>query len=207
MENFVSPVTIVILAGGLGTRIGGNKGLQILNGKSLVAWVYEAVKYNQAEVLINANALQDEYRQLGCRVIKDHVPDLPGPLAGLQAALNSARTEYVMTVPCDTPFLPKELMQRLIAALNANNLEAAVVKTAGFRHPTVALYKKSVLPKLDAYLASGKRKVNDWLDSLHLSEVEFENAGDFENINTQEDLARIKQVLLEAESCRVKHNG
>lgn len=205
MGDFDLPMTIVILAGGLGTRIGGNKGLQLLNGKPLVSWVFEAVKHNQVEVLINANTLLDEYRHLGCRVISDQMQNWPGPLAGLQAALNSVHTEYVMTVPCDTPFLPVNLIQRLYDALKASDMEAAVVKTAGFRHPTVALYKISVLPRLDAYLASGKRKVNDWLDSLQLIEVIFDHAGDFENINTLEDMARIKQIILETGSKPVNY--
>lgn len=197
IETCISPVTAVILAGGLSTRMGSNKGLQMLQGTAFIAWVLDAVKDSCAEVLINANEKLEEYAQFGCRVIVDQMPDWPGPLAGLQAALSCAQTEYVMTVPCDTPFLPHNLINQLLAAQRINATEAVVAEADGYRQPTIALYNKNVLPKLNAYLGSGRRKVNDWLDTLDLSVVVFDHASNFENINTQEDLARMTQVLLE----------
>ena len=193
-----TPVTTVILAGGLGTRIGGDKGLRPLNGKPLIRWVLDAVSHNSAEVLINANDSQQAYSNFGCRVIADQIPDWPGPLAGLHAALHSTGSEYVMTVPCDTPFLPDDLIPRLLDAQAKNETEAAVAKVDGRRQPAIALYRRDVLPKLDEYLASGGRKVNDWLDTLQLSEVAFDHAHDFDNINTQEDLARANQLGIKA---------
>ncbi len=185
-----TPVTTVILAGGLGTRIGGDKGLQILHGRALISWVLDAVSTDSAEVFINANDADGAYAHFGYRVIADQIPDWPGPLAGLHAALLCAATDYVMTVPCDTPFLPDDLIARLVAAQNLHSTEVVVAVAGGRRQPAVALYRKNVLPKLLAYLASGKRKVNDWLESLQLSEVVFDNAAEFDNINSQEDLAR-----------------
>ncbi len=190
------PVTTVILAGGLGTRIGGDKGLQLLHDRALIRWVQDAVSRDSEEVLINANDAQGAYANFGNRVIADLIPDWPGPLAGLHAALSVAQTEYVMTVPCDTPFLPDDLIARLAAAQSTNASEAAVAVAGGRRQPTIALYNKSVLPKLLAYLAAGGRKVNDWLDSLRLSEVVFDNGADFDNINSRDDLARASQMPL-----------
>jgi molybdopterin-guanine dinucleotide biosynthesis protein A len=190
------PVTTVILAGGLGTRIGGDKGLQLLHDRALISWVKDAVSRDSEEVLINANDAQGAYANFGNRVIADLIPDWPGPLAGLHAALSVAQTEYVMTVPCDTPFLPDDLIARLAAVQSMNASEAAVAVTGGRRQPTIALYHKSVLPKLQAYLAAGGRKVNDWLDSLRLSEVVFDNGANFDNINSRDDLARASQMPL-----------
>ena len=196
MQN--SSVTTVILAGGLGTRIGGNKGLQSLHSRALISWVLEVVRPDSEVVVINANDEQGAYANFGCRVIADQLPDWPGPLAGLHAALLCSNTEYVMTVPCDTPFLPGNLLSRLIAAQELDASEVAVAAVAGLRQPTIALYNRNVLAKLERFLSSGKRKVNDWLESLRLSEVVFDNVEDFENINTLEDLARVQQLPLRA---------
>lgn len=188
------PVTTIILAGGLGTRIGGDKGLHILHGKPLISWVAEAVRRDSHEVLINANDTDGAYANFGYRVIADQIPGWPGPLAGLHAALSSAATDYLMTVPCDTPFLPDDLIARLAEAQRTNDTEVAVAVAGGRRQPTIARYNKSVLPKLVAYMAAGGRKVNAWLDTLRLCEVVFDNAGDFDNINSQDDLARAGQL-------------
>lgn len=98
-----------------------------------------------------------------------------------------------MTVPCDTPFLPADLIARFVEVLRKNETEAAVAKVEGHRQPAIAMYRRTVLPKLDVFLDSGQRKVNDWLDTLRLSEVVFDHAREFDNINTQEDLARANQ--------------
>ena len=190
MDKHRKPVTTVILAGGRGLRIGGEKGLHLLHGKPLISWVLDAVKADSNEVLINANGAQSAYTFLGCRIIADDLPDWPGPLAGLHAALKYANADYVMTVPCDTPFLPHDLILQLVASLDQGALEASVAVVDGRRQPTIAMYKKSVLPKLLVYLETGKRKVNDWLSTLQLTEVVFSNAGQFENINTTDELVR-----------------
>lgn len=192
------PLTTVILAGGQGTRIGGDKGLQSLQGRALISWVADAVKRDSGEILISANAPQEAYTIFGYRVIADQMPDWPGPLAGLEAALSIAQTQYVLSVPCDTPFLPDDVIPRLLGSLLANAAEASVAVVAGRRQPAIALYNKSVLPRLRVYLGSGRCKVNDWLDSLQLSEVEFDNEREFDNINTQEDLARANQMPMKA---------
>ncbi len=187
-------ITTVILAGGLGKRIGGDKGLQLLHGRALIGWVLDAVSRQSEEVLINVNGEHGAYACFGRRIIADQTPDWAGPLAGLQSALRYARHDWVVCVPCDTPFLPDNLIARLFAAVSTNAAEAAVAVAEGRRQPTIALYHKNVLPRLDAYLASGGRKIKDLQDTLHLSEVVFDNAIAFTNINSQDDLSQVNQI-------------
>jgi len=186
-------ITTVILAGGLGTRIGGDKGLQVLRGRPLTGWVFDAVGGQSDEVLVSANDDHVAYAFLGCPVIADQMPGSAGPLAGLQAALHCAHHDWVACVPCDTPFLPRDLIARLFAAIITAADEAAVAVVEGRRQPTIALYRKSVLPKLEAYLGSGERKVGGWLDTLQVSEAVFDDAAAFANINSQEELAAANQ--------------
>ena len=187
------PITTVILAGGKGTRIGGNKGLQLLHGKALIDWVLDAVRQHSDEILINANTNKSVYAKRGYRIIADHSPEHAGPLAGLQAALHSAQYEWVACVPCDTPFLPDNLIHRLRSAITSTT-EAVVAVAEGQRQPTITIYRKDVLPGLNAYLNSGARKVSDWLHTLRVSEVVFEDAAAFANINSVEELAMANQT-------------
>ncbi len=194
MSKF-SALTTVILAGGLATRMGGAKGLQLLHGRALIDWVLDAVSGYTDEILINANEDHAAYARAGCKVIADQTTGWAGPLAGLQSALRCAKHDWVLSVPCDTPFLPDDLLARLAAAIHADQAEAAVAVVDGRRQPTIALYKKSVGTKLDDYLSAGKRKAGDWLDVLKLSEVIFDNSAAFANINSGQELAQANQRL------------
>ncbi len=182
-------ITTVILAGGQGSRIGGDKGLRTLQGRPLIAWVHDAMCKQSDEILISAN--EEGYAAFGCSVVADQTPGWAGPLAGLQSALCIARHDWVASVPCDAPFLPKDLIARLLAAVG--DADAAVAVVTGRRQPTITLYRKSVLPRLDAYLASGERKVGGWLDTLRVNEVVFDDADAFININSLEELKAANQ--------------
>lgn len=188
------PVTGVVLAGGLGRRMGGvDKGLQLLRGKPLVAWVIERFAPQVDEVLVNANQNLDRYQALGHRVIRDEIDGFAGPLAGLHCALGAARYERISTVPCDSPFLPADLVSRLSAALDAQHADLAVARTGNQPHPVFCLCRKSVLPDLGAFLAAGGRKIDAWYARLRTVEVPFdEEAQAFSNINTREELSRFE---------------
>ncbi len=184
-------ITGVILAGGRGRRMGGvDKGLQDLQGKPMVQWVLERLAPQVDSVLINANQNLPRYAGFDCPVLPDRIPDFAGPLAGLHAALAQAATPLVASVPCDSPFLPADLVQRLQAALVADQAELAVARAGGRVHRAFCLARRELLPKLDAYLAAGERKVGLWHDSLNVVEVDFDDEADaFDNINTPEQLA------------------
>ncbi len=188
-------ITGVILAGGQGRRMGGvDKGLQYLNGRPLVQWVLERLAPQVHTVLISANQNPERYAEFGCPVLPDVIPGFAGPLAGLQAALAHAATPLIATVPCDSPFLPVDLVERLHAALQARHADLAVPRTGDRAQRAFCLTRRELLPKLDAFLNSGERKVGLWHASLNVVEVAFDDQADaFSNINTAEELAHCKQ--------------
>lgn len=184
-------ITGVILAGGEGRRLGGvDKGLQELRGRPMVQWVLERLAPQVDTVLISANRNLQRYAAFGCPVLPDRTPGFAGPLAGLHAALTQAATPLVATVPCDSPFLPADLVQRLHARLVADQAELAVARAGDRVHRAFCLARRELLPGLDAFLAAGERRVGLWHASLSVAEVDFDDELDaFTNINTPEQLA------------------
>ena len=178
------------MAGGRGSRMGGvDKGLKPLRGKPMVAWVIERFAPQVDEILINANQNVEVYSRFGYRVVPDEVPDFAGPLAGLHRGLTVAAHELVATVPCDSPFLPPDLVGRLRAAMERDGAELAVARTGDQPHPVFCLCRKRVLPGLTEFLAGGGRKIDAWYSRLKVSEVMFDDQPDaFSNINTQDEL-------------------
>lgn len=197
MSNFSSErssITGVILAGGMGRRMGGvDKGLQVLRGQPMAAWVIERLQPQVGQLIINANQNLDAYAKFGCPVIPDKIPDFAGPLAGLHAALSAAQTPLVATAPCDSPFLPEDLVLRLFSAFTAAKADLAVARTFDQAHPVFCLCKREVLPHLTEFLESGGRKIDRWYSTLNIVEVNFDDEADaFENINTREELGRFE---------------
>jgi molybdopterin-guanine dinucleotide biosynthesis protein A len=188
-------VTGVVLAGGLGRRMGGvDKGLQPLRGKPMLQWVIERFAPQVDEVLINANQNLERYAVLGYRIVPDVIDGFAGPLAGLHRGLSEAQHDHVATVPCDSPFLPHDLVSRLAAALVERGAELAVAKTGNQPHPVFCLCRKSVLPGLTAFLTAGGRKIDAWYAKLATVEVAFDDeAPAFSNINTREELSSYEQ--------------
>lgn len=184
-------VTGLILAGGQGRRMGNvDKGLQPLRGRPMVAWVLERLAPQVTEVIVNANQNQAEYARLGCRVVGDEIGGFAGPLAGLQAGLKANVHPFLVTVPCDSPFLPRDLVARLHAALIANHADLAVAKTGDQPHPVFSLVRESLAGHLTKFLETGGRKIDAWYASLKVVEVPFDDEADaFSNINTPEELA------------------
>jgi molybdopterin-guanine dinucleotide biosynthesis protein A len=187
-------ITGVILAGGLGRRMGGiDKGLQELRGRPMVAWVVERLAPQVDELLINANQNGERYAAFGYSVVPDQIPDFAGPLAGLHAALSAATHPLVATAPCDSPFLPPDLVFRLFSALTAADADLAVARTFDQPHPVFCLCKRDVLPHLNEFLTGGGRKIDRWYATLKVVEVAFDDEAEaFENINTREELGRFE---------------
>ncbi|MBL0354057.1 MAG: molybdenum cofactor guanylyltransferase MobA [Candidatus Dechloromonas phosphoritropha] len=187
-------ITGVILAGGLGRRMGGvDKGLQLLDGRPLVTHVIERLAPQVDELLINANQNSARYAEFGLRVEADRIHGFAGPLAGLHAALAVAMHPLVATAPCDSPFLPADLVFRLFSALTATDAEIAVARTFNQPHPVFCLCKRAVLPHLDEFLERRERKFERWYSTLNVVEVAFDDEAEaFANINTREELGRFE---------------
>jgi molybdopterin molybdotransferase len=200
-----SKVTGLILAGGRGTRMGRvDKGLQPFRGATLVTHVMERLSPQVASVAINANRNLPQYQAVAGEspVLPDFIDGFAGPLAGLQIGLQFCPTELLLTAPCDSPFFPLDLAERLYAAMAAQGADMAMAVTmehdpeqpdaAPFRqpHPVFSLVKASVLPQLDAYLDTGARRMEGFFKTLKVAEVMFDDAAAFGNINTLEDLHR-----------------
>ena len=191
-EAAIAPadVTGIVLAGGQGRRMGGvDKGLVPLAGRPMVAHVLERLAPQVGPILVNANQNDSAYAALGCPVVPDAIGGFAGPLAGLHAGLARARTPYAVTVPCDSPFLPADLVARLSAALIRAGAALAVARTFDQPHPVFALVRRDVFPNLTAFLAGGGRKIDAWYASLVVVEVPFDDCADaFRNINTRDEL-------------------
>jgi len=184
-------VTGLVLAGGQGRRMGGvDKGWVELSGEPMIVHVLRRLAPQVADIFVNANQNLDRYRALGHPVFADTVGDFAGPLAGLHAGLTHATNELVVTVPCDSPFLPLDLVERLHARLVVQRAQLAVAKTLDQPHPVFALVRRDVLSNLSAFLERGGRKIDAWYAALAVVEVAFDDEADaFRNINTADELA------------------
>ena len=187
-------ITGIVLAGGQGSRMGGvDKGLQAFRGKPMVAHELERLAPQVDEVLVNANRNVEAYAAFGHRVICDEIEGFAGPLAGFERGLAHAGGNLVATVPCDSPFLPLDLVQRLRDAMDGAHADLAVAKTGEQAHPVFCLMKRGVHASLRDFLASGQRKIDRWYASLAVVEVPFDDEADaFLNINTREELASLE---------------
>lgn len=188
-------VTGIVLAGGMGRRMGGvDKGLVPLAGRPMVEHVLTRLRPQVDDVLINANQNLDRYAAFGVPVVADAIGGFAGPLAGLHAGMTAAHRDLVVTVPCDSPFLPDDLVARLLAGLVAGDAQLAVARTFDQPHPVFALVRRALLPHLTAFLEGGGRKIDAWYATLPAVEVAFDDEADaFRNINTSDELAAAAQ--------------
>ena len=188
-------ITGLILAGGRGSRMGSvDKGLQLFKGTPMVAHVLARFQPQVDEILINANRSIDDYAALGHRVIPDAIDGFAGPLAGLHIGMTHATHPLVATVPCDSPFLPLDLIARLATAMQHADADLAVAKTFDQPHPVFCLVKTNLAPHLQAFLESGQRKIDKWYATLKVVEVQFDDEeAAFSNINTVEELKSFEQ--------------
>ena len=188
-------ITGLILAGGRGTRMGGiDKGLALLDGQPMAAHVVARLAPQVNSLIINANRNQDSYAAFGAPVWPDEQPGFAGPLAGLQAGLRHCATPYLATAPCDSPYLPHDLVQRLAQALASAGADLAVASTREgsdqdiWPQPVFMLLKTALLTDLNDYLQGGGRKMETWYRRLNYCETLFTDADAFRNINTREQL-------------------
>jgi molybdenum cofactor guanylyltransferase len=199
VENAQTTIPAVILAGGLSRRMGGgDKCLLPLGGRPVLAHVIDRLQPQVAALALNANGDAGRFAPFGLAIVADDAADFAGPLAGILAAMDWAQRAFpseaaVLTVPADTPFLPRDLAARLEAAG-----APALARSGGRLHPVVGLWPLRLLDTLRTALRrDGIRKAEDWTRTLDPAVVEFDaGSGDpFFNINTPEDLARAERLL------------
>ncbi|HCB3588777.1 molybdenum cofactor guanylyltransferase MobA [Citrobacter koseri] len=188
--NLESAITGVVLAGGKARRMGGaDKGLLELDGKPLWKHVADTLASQLETVVINANRHQDIYQQSGLKVIPDSLADFPGPLAGMLSVLQQEKGDWFLFCPCDTPYIPRDLVARLKA--QRNNAPVVWVHDGERDHPTIALVNRSVAPFLQEYLRAGERRVMVFMRQAGGHAVDFSDFKQaFVNVNTPEELAR-----------------
>ena len=205
METLNEIIPCVILAGGKGRRMGGKeKALIHLLDRPLLSYVLEKVSGKVAPIALNINTNFDDFQKFGYKIIKDPIKGHLGPLAGILASLNWAKEinqDWVLTLPCDTPFLPKNLVQSMVEAKNKTpEVDLVVAKSRGFNHPVIALWKSDINNKLQNALNEGVRKIDIFTAQLKIAYVDFDNIQNsdfdpFTNLNAPQDLILAQQIL------------
>lgn len=183
-------ITAVILAGGRGTRMGGaDKGLLDYQGQPMVAHVMQRIQPQVDQVMINANRHLEQYQAFGVPVVTDANTHFDGPLAGMQAGMHHANTDWILSVPCDAPLLPLDLVSRMqhaiqqLVAVSHPPAMMAIARSASGVHPVVCLMPRQFAADLDAFLQQGQRKVSAWQARHPHVFVTFEDERAFTNIN------------------------
>ena len=188
-------ITGLILAGGRGSRMGGaDKGLQNHLGMPLALHALLRLAPQVGEVMINANRNLGAYESFGVPVWPDPLADYAGPLAGFLAGLEHCETEWLVTVPCDTPAFPHDLVARLAAGAAAADAPVALARTledgVAQTHPVFCLMRASLLESLVRFTQGGGRKIDRWTASVGAIEVPFDDPAAFFNANTPDELQR-----------------
>lgn len=180
----------VVLAGGLSRRMGRDKAFVLLDGRPLVAHVLERLAPQVADVVINANGDAGRFAGLGCAVVPDSHALAEGPLAGIATGLRAAQARglgLVATCPCDAPFVPRDVVARLLAALGPG--QAACLEASHGLEPLFGLWRVEALPAVEAALGAGRRAVRQAMLDVGLAIVQARPGDDLANLNTPEDLA------------------
>ncbi|MDK9943515.1 molybdenum cofactor guanylyltransferase MobA [Enterobacter roggenkampii] len=191
--NVSQEIIGVVLAGGRATRMGGkDKGLQLLNGKPLWQHVADTLAGQVTTIAISANRHIDTYRRSGYGVYQDSPENYPGPLAGMLSVMQQSQGEWFIFCPCDTPFIPSCLVERLF--LLRGTAPVVWVHDGERDHPAIALMHRSLAPALQAYLAAGERRVMVFMRESGGHSVDFSDVKSaFVNVNTSEDLQMMQE--------------
>jgi len=184
-------VTGVILAGGQARRMGGiDKGLVEFRGRPMIEWVLDALGEQLDTVVINANRSHEAYARLGVPVIADERDGYQGPLSGMATAMANAGTEWILTVPCDSPFVPPDVVARLWS--RANDVDIVTAHDGDRLQPVFSLIRVQLQPSLLSFLDAGERKIDRWFGTHRHATADFSDIPNtFINVNTPEELARL----------------
>ena len=199
----ILPTLGVLLAGGLARRLGGgDKPMRTIGGRTILERVIARLKPQCHELILNANGDPARFAAFGLPVIADDVPDFPGPLAGILAALdwaaaNRPEVEWVLSAAADCPFLPHDLVARLHEARTRENAQLAVAASGGQSHPVIGLWRVDLRHELrHALVVEDLRKIDRWTARYRLATVNWptEPLDPFFNANTAEDIAEADRL-------------
>ncbi len=192
--NSQTKVAGVVLAGGRAMRMNNqDKGLVNFKGRPMLSYAIAALTPIVDCVFINANRNIDQYRQFGWPVISDQSDSFDGPLAGVLSAMIHADADVLVVIPCDSPFIKAEHLQKLLLARDENNADVAVAFDGIRLHPVFFAIKTTLQTSLQDYLADGQRKVAGWLERQNLVTVDFSGEPEmFSNINTMTELSMLE---------------
>ena len=182
-------ITAVVLAGGQGKRVDEqDKGLIEFSGKKLVEHVIKSLSDQTKDIVIVANRNIETYTALGFPVVSDRIKGFQGPLAGIDAAFSMTGSSFILCVPCDSPFLPDDLINRLMQAATGNN--PIVVASDGQRlHPVVCLIHRSVWKDVEQRLSKGNLRLMEWIEANGYDEADFSSCPEMlQNLNTIEQM-------------------
>lgn len=199
MPAMIDPerITGLVLAGGRGSRMGGvDKGLQNHRGMPLALHALLRLSPQVGHAMVNANRNLGAYESFGVPVWPDALPDYAGPLSGFLAGMEHCETPYLVTVPCDTPDFPPDLVERLAAALDAEGADIAMAATHEDGRlqvqPVFCLMKTSLMDSLVRFTHEGQRKIDRWTARHACVEVPFDDARAFFNLNTLDELRQLQ---------------
>ncbi len=198
MQNISkNEITGVILAGGQARRMEGkDKGLILLNEKPMIEYVINILKPQVGNLIINANRNHEKFSKYGFKIISDELSGFCGPLAGMASALNIIETRFLLTVPCDSPFISDNLAQRLITALETEDADISVVHDGERLQPVFCLIKKELLSSMTDFLDEGERKIDKWFNQHHVAIADFSDIPhSLDNLNTYNDIKAVESAL------------
>jgi molybdopterin-guanine dinucleotide biosynthesis protein A len=193
----------VVLAGGLARRMGGgDKPLRLVAGRSLLDHLLDRLRPQLPVLILNANGDPARFATQGLKVVADPLPDHPGPLAGILAALDHAaehhpELSFVVSVTGDAPFIPADLVAGLHAAREAAGVPMACAASGGRTHPPIGLWPVALRGELRAALLAGERKIDRWTARFGCAAADWptEPFDPFFNANAPEDLAEAERLL------------
>jgi len=190
-------ITGVVLAGGMGRRMDGvDKGLVSVAGTPMIARVIDVLRDNLAHIIVNANRNEAEYQSFGVRIVADSRAGYQGPLAGIEAAMAAAETDWIFTCPCDSPLQQPGLLPHLWRQRQLQDADIALAHDGQRTHPVFSIIRTELLQSLRDYLGAGERKIDRWFARHHHIEVDCSEFSDsFVNINTDADKARVESFL------------
>lgn len=190
MTQKQTDVTALVLAGGRGSRMGGvDKGLVDYLGKPLISHLLDRLAPQVAGIAINANRNIDQYRSYGWPVLSDSDPSaFDGPLAGMLAGLKHCTTDWLLTAPCDSPFVPADYAERMRSAVSETDSNVAMASNGHRHQPVFCLIRCDLAHSLHAFLSAGDRKIDLWTRAQNTVEVTFDEPDAFQNFNTEAEL-------------------